>query len=171
MSVCVTSTCVSSIPCSSTICASGSSTPFESTITPCVPSETRYAFEVHWGCSTRSISKADHAPDPVLALHQLEALVHVVERQPVRDERLDVDLAREPPLHERRHAVAALDPAERRARDAPARDQETRDDVERLALAGNARDRAQAPSHPRRLHRLPHHAHVARRLERVVRAE
>src|SRR6059058_3949826 len=122
MSVCVTSTCVSSIPCSSTICASGSSTPFESMITPCVPSETRYAFDVHCGCSTRSRIKFDHAPDPVLLFHQLEAAVHVVEWQPVRDERLRVDVAREPALDEHRHAVAAFHAAERRPGDAAARD-------------------------------------------------
>ena len=37
----------------------------------------------------------DHAADPVLGLHQLEAAVDVVERDPVRDERVDVDLAGE----------------------------------------------------------------------------
>src|SRR5204863_4191007 len=35
--------------------------------------------------------KVDHAADPVLGLHQLEAAVDVVERQLVRDEPVDVD--------------------------------------------------------------------------------
>ena len=36
----------------------------------------------------------DHAADPVLGLHQLEAAVDLVEREPVVDQRVDVDLAR-----------------------------------------------------------------------------
>ena len=35
----------------------------------------------------------DHAADPVLVVHQLEAVVDLVERDPVRDERVDVDVA------------------------------------------------------------------------------
>ncbi len=54
----------------------------------------------------------DHAADPVLLLHQLEAAVHLVEREPVRDQRRDVDLAVEPAVDELRHPVAALDAAE-----------------------------------------------------------
>src|ERR1044071_9399754 len=145
MSPCVMRTCVSSMPCSSTICASGSSTPFESMMTPWVPSETRYAFDVHDGCSTRSTSKFDHAPDSVLCLHQFEAAVHLVECQPVRDERLGVDLAGKPAFDQRRHAVASLHAAERGARDAAARDQVARHDIERLALAGDPRGGAQSP--------------------------
>ena len=59
---------------------------------------------------------------------------------------LDVDLARQPAVDELRHLVAALDAAERGAGDAAAGDQEARDDVERLALAGDAGDRARGPS-------------------------
>ena len=59
------------------------------------------------------------------------------------------------------------EPATRR----PAGDQEPRDDVERLALAGHARDRAEAPAHARGLDGLPHDPHVAGRLEGVVGAE
>ena len=71
----------------------------------------------------------------------------------------------------RGHVVAALEPAERRAGHAAAGDQEARDDVERLAPAGDAGDGAQPPAHPRRLDRLAHDADVAGRLERVVGAE
>ena len=42
----------------------------------------------------RALVEADHAADAVLRLHQLEAAVHLVEREPVRDERVDVDVAR-----------------------------------------------------------------------------
>ena len=64
----------------------------------------------------------------------------------VRDERLDVDLAGELALDELRHLVAALDAAERGAGDAAAGDQEARDDVERLALAGDAARPCRGPS-------------------------
>ncbi len=57
--------------------------------------------------------EADDAADAVLGFHQLEAPVDFVERERVRQERCDVDLAREPAIHELRHLVAALDPAER----------------------------------------------------------
>src|SRR4051794_37105860 len=41
----------------------------------------------------------DHAADAVLRLHQLEAPVHVVERDAVRDEGIDVDVPLEVALH------------------------------------------------------------------------
>src|SRR2546421_8090937 len=80
--------------------------------------------------------EADHAADAVLALHQLERVVDLIERHPVGDERVDVDLAVEVELHELRHLVAALDAAERRATHAAACDQVAGDDVKRLALPG-----------------------------------
>ena len=49
-------------------------------------------------------------------------------------------------LDELGHLVAALDAAERRARDAPAGDEEARDDVERLALARRRPRPCTAPS-------------------------
>ena len=56
--------------------------------------------------------KVDHAADPVLGLDQLEAPVDVVEPDPVRDERVDVDLPGEVAIDEGRHLVAPLDAAE-----------------------------------------------------------
>jgi ABC-type cobalamin transport system ATPase subunit len=53
------------------------------------------------------LGESDHAADAVLGLHQLEAAVHLVERQPVREKRLDVDLSSEPALDELRHLVGA----------------------------------------------------------------
>src|SRR4051794_33202553 len=87
------------------------------------------------GSQTRPLVELDHAADAVLRLHELEAAVDVVEADPVRDERVDVDVAVEVALHELRHLVAALHAAERRAAHAPAGDQVAGDDVERLALA------------------------------------
>src|SRR5579875_839699 len=60
-------------------------------------------------------SERDHAADPVLALHQLEAPVDLVERQRMRQERRHVEPAVEREPDELRHLVAALDPAERGA--------------------------------------------------------
>jgi hypothetical protein len=70
-----------------------------------------------------------------------------------------------------RHAVAALGAAERGAGDAAAGDQVAGDDLEHLALAGHAGDRAEAPAQARRLDRLAHHSHETGRLEGVVGAE
>ena len=70
-----------------------------------------------------------------------------------------------------RDLVAALDAAEGGAGDAAAGDQQARDDVEGLSLAGDAGDGAKAPGHARRFDRLAHHGDVAGRLEGVVGAE
>src|SRR5581483_11040250 len=118
-----------------------------------------------------SLLEGDHTPDPVLRLHQLEAAVDLVQRQPVRDQRLDVDLAGEPPLDVLRHLRPALDAAERRSGDAAAGDQEPRHDLEHLALAGNPAHRREPPGLARRLDGLAHDRDVAGRLDRVVRAE
>jgi hypothetical protein len=60
--------------------------------------------------------EGEHAADPVLALHQLKALVDLVKRQAVGDEGIDVEPAVEIELHELGHLVAALDPAETTSR-------------------------------------------------------
>src|SRR5256886_7042908 len=56
---------------------------------------------------------------------------------------LPIYIAGEPPFHECRHSVAALDTAERRAGDATARDQVARHDVESLSPARDAGDSAE----------------------------
>ena len=78
---------------------------------------------------------------------------------------------REPALDVLRHLRAALDATEARARDAPARDQQPRDDLEQLALAGDAAHRGQAPRLAGSFDRLAHHRDIARRLDRVIGAE
>ena len=54
----------------------------------------------------------DDPADPVLVVHELEALVDVVEADAVREERVDVDVAVEVALDELGDLVAALDAAE-----------------------------------------------------------
>jgi hypothetical protein len=56
--------------------------------------------------------EGDHAPDPVLRLHQVKAAVDVVERDLVRNEGLEVELAVEIQLHQLGNLIAALDAAE-----------------------------------------------------------
>src|SRR5205823_6796003 len=98
----------------------------------------------------------DHAANPALRLHQLEAAVHLGEPQAVGDQRVDVELAAEPAVDELRYAVAALDAAERRAGDAAARDEEARHDVEGLAPPRDAAHGCQSPAHAGGLDRLAH---------------
>src|SRR4051794_33730206 len=181
----VTSTCVIEMSRRSISSSSGSSTPFESTSTPWPPSwsATRYAFESQDGCSAREmiigrdssadvdLVEVDDRADAVLLLHQLEAAVHLVERQLVGEQRWHVDVAGQPAVDEQRHLRAALDPAERRAGDAAAGDEQARHDVERLTLAGDADHGGEAPRLAGRLDRLLHDADEAGRLERVVGAE
>src|SRR4051795_1571595 len=58
------------------------------------------------GCG---LLQLDHAPDAVLVVHQVEALVDLVERDAVRDEGVDVEIAVEVALDELRDLVATLD--------------------------------------------------------------
>ena len=64
--------------------------------------------------SARRSFEGDHAPDPGLQLHQLEPAIHVVQSDPMRDERHRVDLARQPAIDQLRHLRASLHSAERR---------------------------------------------------------
>src|SRR6266576_5202496 len=112
----------------------------------------------------RASRELDHAADAVLCLHQLEATVDVVQREPVRGERLDVDLACKPAFHELRDLRPPLDAAERAADDAPAGDEEARYYLQHFSLAGDAAHGGQAPSLAGRLDRLAHDGHVACRL-------
>src|SRR3954451_25394130 len=89
----------------------------------------------------------------------------------MRDEGVGVDVACEPALDECRDAVASLDSPERRPGDAAAGDQIARNDVERLALACDARNGAEPPPHPCRLHGLSHHLDIPRRRKGVIGAE
>src|SRR5205085_3369205 len=103
----------------------------------------------------------------VLAFHQLERVVDVVERDAVGDEGVDVELPVQVELHQLGDLVAALDAAEGRPADAAAGDEVARDDVEGLALAGHADDGAQAPAHAGRLDGLAHYWNQPGGLERV----
>src|SRR5438034_7048172 len=78
--------------------------------------------------TARRVSRElDHAADAVLCLHQLEAAVDLVELEPVREERLNVDVACKPAFDELRDLRSSLDATERGAGDAPAGDEEAWD--------------------------------------------
>src|SRR6202034_3781384 len=85
--------------------------------------------------------------------------------------RRGVDLAGHHPSDQGGNVVASLQAAKRGPTHAPPGDQVARDDVERLATAGDTSDGAQSPTHARGLDRLAHHVDVAGGLERVVRPE
>src|SRR5437899_11064529 len=72
----------------------------------------------------RASRELDHAADAVLCLHQLEATIDVVEREPVREERLDVDVACKPAFDELRDLRSPLDATDRPPGDAAAGDPE-----------------------------------------------
>src|SRR5947209_656004 len=121
--------------------------------------------------SVRLGGELEHAADSVLAFHQLEPGVDLVEREPVGDERVDVDVPGQVTIDQLRYLLAALDATERRAEHVATGDQVAGNDVERLAPAGDADHAGRAPTHPRRLDGLAHDRDVAGRLERVVGAE
>ena len=108
---------------------------------------------------------------PSWRLHQLEAAVDLVERDAVRDQR-STSIS---PASQRSTSSgtwrAALTPPNERAGDAAAGDQQARQHLEHLALAGDAAHRREAPCLARGLDRLLHHRDVAGRLEGVVGAE
>src|SRR6476661_5448297 len=59
-----------------------------------------------------STSVADHRADRFAAMHQVEGLVDALQRQFVRDERVEPDLAAHRLLHHARQLRTALDAAE-----------------------------------------------------------
>src|SRR4029079_1583315 len=101
----------------------------------------------------------------------LNARLCTAEDESVPRERFEADLAREPAIHELRNLRAALHPAEGGACHATPGDEEARNDVERLTLAGDAHHRREAPRLTRGLDRLPHDPDIPGRLEGVVGAE
>ena len=89
----------------------------------------------------------------------------------MRDERVHVDVAAQVELDQLGHLVASLDAAERGPAHPPPGDEQSGDDVERLALARHAGHRAHAPSHAGGFDRLSHHGDQAGGLERVIGSE
>ena len=91
-----------------------------------------------------------------------------LERQRVRDQVVDVDLAVHVPVDDLRHVGAAARAAERRALPDAAGDELERPRRDLLARAGDADDHRHAPAAVAALERLAHQLDVADALEAVV---
>jgi hypothetical protein len=90
-------------------------------------------------------------------MHQVEALVDVVERHGVGDHRVDLDLAVHVPVDDLRHVGAAARAAEGGAAPGPAGDQLERPGGDFLRRPGNADDDRFAPALVRAFQRRAHH--------------
>src|SRR5579872_861982 len=109
-----------------------------------------------------------HAPDRLALVHQVEAVIDLVERHGVGDQVVDIDLAVHVPIDDARHVGAAARPAKGGALpDAPG------DELERprrnlLAGAGDADDDADPPAAMTAFKRLTHRRDIADALEAVI---
>src|SRR5688572_7065055 len=102
-----------------------------------------------------------HRTDRLAALHQLEAVVDVLELEPVRDQRVDLDLAVHVPVDDLRHVAAATRTTEGRALPhAPGHELE-RPCRDLLPGGRHADDHADAPALVAALERLAHRGGVA----------
>src|SRR5688572_10258060 len=101
-------------------------------------------------------------------VHELEAFVDALEREPVRDEAVDVDLLFHVPIDDLRNVRSATSAAESRALPYTARDELKRARGDLLSRAGDADDHAHPPAAMTALERLTHQADVADALEAVV---
>src|SRR5687768_17990709 len=67
-------------------------------------------YRCSWSLTAQSVHH--HRTDRLAALHQLEAVVDVLELEPVRDQRVDLNLAVHVPVDDLRHVAAAARAAE-----------------------------------------------------------
>src|SRR3569833_2398059 len=113
----------------------------------------------------------NYGADRFAALHQLESFIDAVERQRMRDQIVDVELAFHIPVDDFRHVGAAARAAEGRSfPDAPG-DELERPGADFLAGSGHADDDRLPPALVAALQRLPHDGRVADAFEAVVGAD
>src|ERR1700744_3608872 len=108
--------------------------------------------------------------DRLALVHQIEALVDVLELEDVGDHRIDLNLLVHVPVYDLRHVGPSARAAERRALPHPPGDQLERPRGNLLAGLGNADDDRDAPAAVAAFQRLAHHRGVAGAVEGVVRA-
>src|SRR5918996_5192971 len=96
--------------------------------------------------AARALSVEDDAPDRLAGMHQIEALVDLLERHGVRDQIVDVDLLLHVPVDDLGHVRPAPRPAERSALPDAAGHELERPGGDLLAGAGDADDDALAPA-------------------------
>src|SRR3569833_303361 len=110
----------------------------------------------------------NYGADRFAALHQLESFIDAVERQRMRDQIVDVELAFHIPVDDFRHVGAAARAAEGRSFPAAPGDELERPGADFLAGSGHADDDRLPPALVAALQRLPHDGRVADAYEAVV---
>jgi hypothetical protein len=111
------------------------------------------------------IRELDHGADRLAGVHEIEGLVDALERQLVRDQRVDLDPLVHVPVDDLRHVGATAGAAEGRALPHPTGDELERPGRDLLARARHADDHAHAPAAVAALERLAHQLDVADALE------
>src|ERR1700761_8563484 len=112
----------------------------------------------------------DDAADALALVHEVEALVDLLQRQHVGDHRVDLDLAVHVPVDDLGHVRTALGAAERGAAPVAPGDQLERPGADLLARFRHADDDRGAPAAMAGFQSLPHHRRVAGAVEGVVRS-
>src|SRR6185437_1334426 len=107
----------------------------------------------------------DYGTDAFAAMHEIERVVDAVERQNMRDHRVDLDLAAHVPVDNLRHIGAAAGAAESGAAPDAAGDELEGAGGDLLAGFGHADDDALAPAAMAGLERLAHHGCIAGAVE------
>src|SRR5438128_4487571 len=115
-----------------------------------------------------AISVDDDAADGFARMHQIKALVDLVERKSVGDQVVDVDFAFHVPVDDFRHVGAAPRAAEGGSLPDPAGDQLERPRRDFLAGPGDADNDAEPPAAVGAFERLAHDIDVADALEAVI---
>src|SRR6266851_9162236 len=111
----------------------------------------------------------DHdAADRFAGMHQVEALVDVVERELMGDQLVDLDLAVHVPVDDARDVAAAARAAKGGAFPDPTGDQLKRPRADLLPRGGDADDDADAPAAMRAFERLAHRRDIADAFEAVI---
>src|SRR5580700_1109020 len=123
---------------------------------------------MHTAALSHAGSIHDDAADRLAGVHQIEALVDVVEGQGVGDQVVDVDLPLHVPVDDLRHVGAAPGAAEGRPLPHPPGHQLKRPGADLLPRGGDADDDADPPAAVAAFQGLPHRVHIADALEAVV---
>src|SRR5262249_54945156 len=110
----------------------------------------------------------DDRADRFTLVHQIKALVDVLELEDVGDHGIDLNLLVHVPVDDLRHVGAPARAAERRALPDPPGDELERSRGNLLAGLGNADDDRDAPAAVAAFQRLAHHGGVAGAVEGVV---
>src|SRR5579859_2343190 len=112
--------------------------------------------------------EVDDSTNRLAFMHQIEGFVDALQRQAVRNEGIEADLAAHRLLHHAWQLAAPLYATESAAAPHATRNELKRTRVDFLARAGHANDHAFAPALVAALQRRAHHVHVADAFEAVI---